>query len=269
MLGTRHEEYEQFNEDLPFRLNANLKRTNFLRSKENNWHENIEIQVCTQGNGNVLLDGKKYLFSKNDVVVINSNVLHYTETNTELLYDCLIISTDFCKRVGINPNTVCIAPYIKNNQIVDLLSMIKETYFDKSITSRIARLNKLILEILIELTENYSVNTNPISLKTEKFKTVKAAIHYIRNNYSQKITLDDISKFALCDKYALCKDFKKLTGKTIIEYLNNYRCIKAIDYLSSGLSVTDTASFCGFDNLSFFTKTFKKYIGKLPSDYKN
>ena len=84
----------------------------------------------------------------------------------------------------------------------------------------------------------------------------------------RKITLDDISKAVLFDKFALCREFKKTTGQTIVENLNNYRCIKAIEYLSAEYTVAQTAAFCGFDNLSFFTKTFKRFIGKLPSDYK-
>ena len=90
----------------------------------------------------------------------------------------------------------------------------------------------------------------------------------IRENYNKKITLDEISKAVLCDKYALCREFKRLTGQTIIENLNNYRCIKAMGFLNEGYTVAKTAELCGFDNLSFFTKTFKKHIGKLPSEYK-
>ena len=49
------------------------------------------------------------------------------------------------------------------------------------------------------------------------------------------------------------------------ESLNEYRCMKAAEYISDGKSVSKAASPCGFDNNSFFTKTFKRYIGALPS----
>ena len=58
MLGTRHEEYQSFTNGLPFVLNVNLERSRYNFSKENNWHDNLEIQICTEGSGAVLLDGK-------------------------------------------------------------------------------------------------------------------------------------------------------------------------------------------------------------------
>ncbi len=268
MLGTRHEEYRFLTEDLPFVLNTDLKRTYFNRSKENNWHDNLEIQLCTEGCGTVLLNGEKFAFGKNDIVVVNSNILHYTGTDTSLTYNCLIVSTDFCNRVGIDPSILFFDPFIKSAVLVDLLSSLAEIYLNPDVPCRKAKLNKLVLEILIELAEYHTVQKIAIDANTQKYETVKASISYIRDHYSRKISLDEISKAVLCDKYALCRAFKKLTGQTIIENLNNYRCIKAIEYLSAGYTVAQTASLCGFDNLSFFTKTFKKYIGKLPSDYK-
>ena len=53
MVATRHDDYRYNN--LPFVLNTDLKRTYFNRSAESNWHEDLEIQLCTQGNGTVLL----------------------------------------------------------------------------------------------------------------------------------------------------------------------------------------------------------------------
>ena len=122
--------------------------------------------------------------------------------------------------------------------------------------------------MLIELAEQHITHKTAPSEDFKRYETVKNVISYIRENYRRKITIDDISKAVLYDKYALCREFKRLTGQTIVENLNNYRCIKAIDYLSEGYSVADTASLCGFDNLSFFAKTFKRYIGKLPREYK-
>ena len=71
MVATRHDDYRYNN--LPFVLNTDLKRTYFNRSAESNWHEDLEIQLCTQGNGTVLLDGEKYDFQEDDIIVVKAN----------------------------------------------------------------------------------------------------------------------------------------------------------------------------------------------------
>lgn len=268
MLDTRHEEFKQFTDGLPFVFHINLKRTAFDYSRENNWHDNLEIQICLEGSGTVLLDGEKVNFNKNDVVVVNSNVIHYTGTDSSMAYSCLIVSTEFCRQIGLDPAGVLFESHIKSDVLVDLFQNLTRTYKDTQAPCRIAKLNKIALEILIELAENYTVKETAPKTETKNFETVKATISFIRENYQQKITLDEIATAVLCDKYALCRQFKKLTGQTIVENLNGYRCIKAIDYLNEGYSVAQTALCCGFENISFFTKTFKKYIGKLPSEYK-
>lgn len=268
MIGTRHEEYEQFTDGLPFILHTDLKRTGINRSNDNNWHENLEIQLCTSGSGMVLLNGEKLLFNQNNIVVVNSNTIHYTGTDTELTYCCLIVSTNFCKQVGLDPNFICFEPLIQNPLLVNLFEALVKIYSNTAVPCRVAKLNKIALEILIELAEQHIMSKNKTNYGTRKFETVKKAISYIRENYERKLTIEGISKVVLYDKYALCREFKRLTGQTIIENLNNYRCVKAIEFLSDGHTVAQTAALCGFTNISFFTQTFKKYIGKLPSEYK-
>ena len=268
MRGTRYEAYAQLQDGLPFVLNTDILRNRHLRSKENNWHENIEIQFCTKGNGSVLLDGKKFTFTPNDIAVVNSNVLHYTGTNTELVYDVLIIDTAFCSRMGIDVTQTAFDPMPHSHDILRLYWKLKAVYNNTDAPCRTAILNKLLLEILIELTRRHSTQ-KPVSVaKNQAYEKVKRAIVYIRDNYHQKLSLDEIAKAALCDKYTLCKEFKKYTGQTVFENLHHFRCTKAIDLLRAGHTVAETAALCGFDNFSFFTKTFKKHIGKLPSAYK-
>lgn len=268
MYGTRHEEYKHLNDGLPFVFHTEIKRTYFNRSKENNWHDNLEIQICTEGSGAVLLDGEKFEFNKNDIVVVNSNVIHYTGTDTSLTYSCLIVSNEFYKSMGMDLQNITFSSIVKNTALSDMLLELKEIYLNQVVPFRIAKLNQIVLQLLITLAEHHIVKKAPRSSKIKNFETAKSAVSYIRKNYNKKITLDEIAKAVFCDKYALCREFKRLTGQTIFENLNNYRCIKAIDFLSNGYTVAATASLCGFDNLSFFTKTFKKYIGRLPSEYK-
>ena len=269
MLGTRHEKHEFSAEGLPFSLQINISRNNINYSKESNWHENLEIQLCTDGGGAVLLNGEKHPFNKNDIVVVNSNVLHYTGTDTALTYSCLIVSTNLCKSVGLEPAFVSFEPFVQSSTLVGMFEALTKTYSAPESLSRVARLNKIVLEILIELADHYTVPKAAGNLNTKKLDIVKSAVSYIRENYNQRLTIDEIAKAVFYDKYALCREFKRLTGQTIFEALNNFRCIKARELLIGGYTVSQAALLCGFENHSFFAKTFKKYIGKLPSEYKS
>ena len=122
--------------------------------------------------------------------------------------------------------------------------------------------------MLIEFREKHTLSENKYAIKAHSFEAVKETIKFIRTNYERKMSLDEISQNAFVDKYSLSREFKKVTNQTIVQYINSYRCKKASEYISDGVSVADAAQMCGFTNMSFFTKTFKLYMGCLPSKYK-
>lgn len=266
MLSMRHEEYTYYSK-LPFILHTDLERTCYKNSKEKNWHKDIEIQLCTKGRGTILINGENYDFKQNDVAVINSDLIHHTGTEQNITYTCLIISTEFCLHVGINYSEMLFEPIIKSEKIVTLIKELIAIYVNDNTVLKTPKCNSIILQILIELAEHYSIE-NKIDITTNKsFDKVKKAIQYIRDNYQEKISLDRLSEYAHTDKYTLCHDFKRATSQTVVQYINNYRCQKAISLLEKGCSVTEVSIMCGFENPSFFSKTFKKYIGVLPSKY--
>ena len=268
MNNIRLEKYPALINDFPFSLGIDLERTPYNLSKEQNWHENLEIQLCTYGNGSILLDGKEYTFKKDDILVVNSNELHYTSTKTFLTYTCLIISTAWCRQMNINYDSLCFSHLINNQKLIDLINKLIKIYIDSDNPLRIAKSNEILLGIMIEMIEKHSTEKNMYTKKGNHFDIIKSTVTYIHQNFNKKLTLKEISESVCFDKFALCKEFKKYTGTTIVEYINQYRTTKAIDYLGDGFNVTETASLCGFENLSFFTKIFKRYTGNNPSYYK-
>lgn len=268
MLSTRYEEYKNSSNSLPFIFHHSLKRTRFQCSESQNWHEDIEIQLCLDGEGWVLLDGKRFDFSKGDVISVGSNVIHYTGTDSQLVYSCIIINTEFCKRVGLDTRSLKLTSHFKSCTIEQFFADLTNAYLHQADPLRSLKLNRILLNILIELTEKHSVEQLEASQISRFFDNIKLAIKYLRENYSEKVTLDQLSKAVLLDKYTLCREFKKITGQTVIENLNRYRCMIASESLASGKTVAEAAELSGFDNLSFFTKTFKKYQGRLPSSFK-
>ncbi len=265
-MNLRYEEYTDTQGHLPFVLNENIERTAALRSEKQNWHENIEIQFCKEGDGAVLIDGKCHAFSKGDIALIDSEAIHYTFSHTKMIYSCIIVSTEFCKQMGIDHHHLSFVPLLQNEKLSHLFEKICDINKTES-DLRLARLSHLLLEMLIEIVNGYSSVKDMASMEQKELETVKKVLLYIRENYRTRITLDSVAKHVLTDKYTLCKIFKKSTGQTIFENINAYRCMRAAEYIAHGTTVCEAASLCGFDNNSFFTKTFKKYMGILPSKY--
>lgn len=82
----------------------------------------------------------------------------------------------------------------------------------------------------------------------------------IKNDYSQPLTLSELAETARLNPQYLCRAFRQVTGKTPIDYLNYYRIECAAEKLCyTNLSVTEIALSCGFNDLSYFNRLFKRH----------
>ncbi|MBQ3836241.1 MAG: helix-turn-helix transcriptional regulator, partial [Treponema sp.] len=98
---------------------------------------------------------------------------------------------------------------------------------------------------------------------------LKAMMLFIDERYKERITLSDIATAGGVSQSLCNQIFNKLTEKSPIEYLAQYRCRKVADLLvSSGMSMPEIADMTGFTGASYMAETFKKYFGQSPRDYK-
>ncbi len=264
MSSSRHDEY-RITENTPFIIYKNLRRSKLLPSETSNWHSDPEIQFCISGEGYVVIDGKYHTLNEGQTALINSDAIHYTGTDSEITYSVLIISKEFCLKSGIDLENFSFKPIIKSDKITSLFTKLLQMEKDRFKTPKE---HIILLEIMVEIAEHFSEEY--IDFKRGKsFETVKNAINFIRKNYNEKISLESIARSVYTDKYTLSREFKKFTAQTVTQYINLYRCRKAYSMITAGATVTEAAEKCGFFNLSFFTKTFKKYTGILPSECKS
>ena len=115
----------------------------------------------------------------------------------------------------------------------------------------------------------YLNNTSDMKKSQQKILQFKNVLSLIENNYSTTITLEDLSKtVGMTPKY-FCRFFYNMSNKTPIEYLNFYRIERACyELITTDLSVTEVALNCGFNDISYFIKTFKKLKKITPKAYK-
>lgn len=97
---------------------------------------------------------------------------------------------------------------------------------------------------------------------------MRMALSYIHRNYKQDISLTNLSSLLELKPPSVVKLFRDIINKRPMEYINSYRIHCAMEMLKSeNHSVTNVAFDCGFADVSYFSKVFKKYAGKTPREY--
>ncbi len=267
MANSYYEEIIPKNQQLPFIFHTDTPGKHIIAS---NWHESMEILYCIDGCGKVRCDDEEYDFKKGEIFIIESNMIHTTyKVSGEFTYRCLIIDQRFPVENGLMTENIHFPRVIEDFDIAEVFERVVNAFYSKS-SYKGALIRCAVLDFLINIYEKYSVfyAEDTGNKKRENIERIKKVIIYIRQNYTEKITLDDIAESAKMSKYYLSREFKQVTGQTLFEFLNVIRCKEAKRLIKSGRSVSDSALSCGFENMSYFTRTYKKIIGDLPSKVK-
>lgn len=98
---------------------------------------------------------------------------------------------------------------------------------------------------------------------------VEVTKEYIHQKLVEKISLDELANNAKVTNSYLCKQFKKSTGLTVVEYINRHRIELAKELLTKrNTRVIEIAYETGFQSLSQFNRSFLRYTGQSPTEFK-
>lgn len=243
----------------------------FLNDKSNfltHWHENIEILYFRKGTGVVYCDTVPVYANAGNTVVVNTCVLHSIHSVTpDCYYDCLIIDKQFFEKLELPFEESRFGSLVEDEDVQNHFDKIvrevssKNPYYKiavkAEVLSLIARLFRIALQAPIAREDRIS----------RRLDMVRAAIIYIRRHYKEELTVDEICSRVGFSKYYFCRVFREITGKTVVETINFLRCSHARGLLLTGrCNVSESAERSGFHNLSYFSRTYKRHMGELPSE---
>ena len=103
-----------------------------------------------------------------------------------------------------------------------------------------------------------------------KQKLIGKSMEYIEKHFQEQMSVSDISRALGTSTSYLSRIFKESTGETIIRTISNKRIEKAKEYLiETDCKVYEVADILGFENVTYFSRFFKKHTGMSPKEYKD
>jgi len=130
------------------------------------------------------------------------------------------------------------------------------------------RRNMLFLDLLLGFYPLLSNQSDTAVLHSNVSPLVSDMLAFINRHLTERITLERLSNTFFISKYNLCRQFKKETGFTIVEYINSSRIRMACAILRKEQDASNLGARVGFSNASHFIHTFRQYTGVTPLGYK-
>lgn len=131
--------------------------------------------------------------------------------------------------------------------------------------TREAQVNKLGAEMVRKyslLVKNYA--------RSGYSNLVHRCLDYVEFHYMEHFSLNDLAKEFSVNSTHLSSVFKKETKINLVQYVQTVRLRRAITLLNSTrLSIQEIADQCGFQDVNYFTRVFKKKYGVSPREYRN
>jgi AraC-like DNA-binding protein len=127
-----------------------------------------------------------------------------------------------------------------------------------------------VFNVLAGSSETEMLKARPIASASvlKEQQRLQKVYHFIEANYQHQVDVNVVAALCNLTTAAFCRYFKKSTHATFTDFLNQFRINQSKKMLLQDKNVTEACFECGFSNISYFTKTFKKITGENPSAYK-
>ncbi len=244
------------------------------------WHKEFELIRVLSGTFHLFLQNKEYVMYPGDVALVSCGALH-RGTPDHCAYECIVFDLNMLRRYpGDKVSTLLSA--IKNGEVSalgyyphgsrDFCKMI-HALFD-CLRNEVPYYEFTVYGLLYGIfgalyRENAVQTVSSSPLRNRKADTMRLLLNWIEVHFREPITLRQLAEIAGVNEKYLCQLFKDFTDYTPIDYINKLRVDQALQEIQENhLSVTEAAFESGFNDLSYFSRTFKKYKGHSPSFYK-
>lgn len=242
------------------------------------WHMESELILVLSGTFTLSLDTVTHELQAGEAVFIPDGVIH-GGTPHDCVYECLVFDfSRFLQENAVGPAAQREALgaamqqshfFVQPHPACPLISTLFTAMEKEERGYEFATLG-LLWQLMGLLVQQTGRLTDAAPTRDKLTEQMKQVLRRIRRDYAEPLTLNELAAEAgMAPKY-FCRVFRQITGRTPIDYLNYYRVECAGERLCvTDESITDVAFSCGFNDLSYFARTFRKYKGLSAQGYRS
>jgi len=253
--------------------------------KEHKWeyhyHQEMELVCVIAGNGTRQVGYHKSNYTNGDLVLIGSNIPHSgfglnsVDPHEEIVLQFKEEIVRFPKEVE---EMSALDRLISKAQFGIMFSQkVKRKILPKlyeMLETENSKRYFILLNILIELAETkdyilLNKEVMPHTVISKNKERLQTIFTFVEKNYNKEIDINDIADLVNLTLPAFCNFFKKTTKITFTDFINQYRIDKACTDILKGKSISESCYNSGYNSISYFSRTFKKYMGKTPTEFNN
>lgn len=244
---------------------------------EAHWHMEMECIRVLRGSFSAYLNNRLYTLTAGDILLVECGCLHRGEPAAGCEYDCLVFSVPssgegygavFRRTAPLTMLSAGINRRITadDGTLFDAASALINTVRDTVAEHPLTAYGYLFLTLAQLHTETVALKDAPTPPRGAH--VVMQVLERLERDFREEFSLKALATDLRVSEKYLCRLFKEYTNKTIVEHLNERRVENACREIEAGKRITAAAFDSGFNDVSYFCKTFKKHKGVTPSAYK-
>ncbi len=256
-----------------------------MRSPQNefslglHYHDFYEFDIYLGNAGIFRIEDGEYLVRRGDLVLIDMFKPHTLLHNGDNTYQRFSVCVDLGLLISFSTPTSNLLDifhkhsnrhpiyHMEEDQLQKYLLLLNE-YQKFQLNKGQDILEKALIHQLLAYAYNDCYTGDHMDETfSQHMQIINQLLSYINAHLNEEITLGALASEVNYSEYYVCRLFKKMTGKTLTNYIQEKRIEEAAFLLRSYDSVNQAAEQVGFNNYSYFYKTFKKFMGCGPAEY--
>jgi xylan 1,4-beta-xylosidase len=264
----------EMNKELPIHI--------FLHSVDyvtNHWHDSIEIIFVLKGKVNVSVNDKRFELTEKDVFLINANDIHSIQHQEDNLLLAVQVPIPALKEniKEVESYTFSCQSFLydenQQDEFNELRALLAQMMWvvNKEGEGYELQIKSLYFQLIYLLIKNFKdeqEKENKISSQKHIERLLRIT-SYVKENYRQPITLNELSQNEFLSVHYLSKFIQKHLGMPFSKYVDSIRLDHAVkDIVFTDIPLTQIALDNGFASVKAFNRAFKEFYHQTPSEYR-